>query len=183
MKLLLLGTYDAILGMDLLEANSPMKVNWHAKLIKITTPDGVASLRGHEAHSTSSLQINAVQLQNLCKTWAISHMVYVCMTPSDTDSEGTLPTCIQQVLEEFSKVFGKPTGLPPRRSCDQKIPLIPGAQPINVRPHHYKPDQKDEIEAQVAELLRQGIIQKSSRSFSSPVILVEKKDDVVGNMP
>lgn len=38
LKVLALGTYDAILGMDWLEANNPMTVDWKAKLIQIPTP-------------------------------------------------------------------------------------------------------------------------------------------------
>lgn len=47
---------------------------------------------------------------------------------------------------------------------------------MNLRPYRYKPEHKSEIEKQVKELLAQGIIQKSHSPFSSPVILVKKKD-------
>ena len=69
-----------------------------------------------------------------------------------------------------------PQGLPPRRACDHWIPLLPGAQPINIRPYRHSPDTKNEIERQVKELLASGIIQHSNSPFASPAILVRKKD-------
>jgi len=53
---------------------------------------------------------------------------------------------------------------------------VPGAHPINVRPYRYSPQQKSEIEAQVATMLRHGVIAHSTSSFASPVLLVKKKD-------
>lgn len=52
-------------------------------------------------------------------------------------------------------------GLPPQRKFDHAIPLMPGAQPVNIRPYKYRPAQKDEIECQVAEMLKQGTIRPS----------------------
>ena len=53
---------------------------------------------------------------------------------------------------------------------------MPGAQPFKVRPYRYSPQQKDEIERQVYDMLCNGIIRRSSSPFASPVLLVRKKD-------
>ena len=86
------------------------------------------------------------------------------------------PPKLKPLLAEFKDVFGEPHGLPPRRACDHTIPLMPGAQPVNIRAYRHKPELKSEIERQVQELLQSGVIQRSQSSFSSPVILVKKKD-------
>lgn len=55
------------------------------------------------------------------------------------------------------------------------IPLLPGSQPFRLRPYKYTPAQKDEIEQQVAQLLRSKMIHESSSPFASPALLVKKK--------
>lgn len=83
---------------------------------------------------------------------------------------------VQSVLDEFSEVFAEPTGLASRHACDHTIPLLPGAQPVSVRPYRYAPALKTEIEKQVTDMLRSRLIQPSNSAFSSPVLLVRKKD-------
>lgn len=153
-----------------------MIVDWCAHFIKIPMPAGPLRLVGHDASLTSCESINNIQLHGLCSKGAISHLVHLCVVVPATESSAPTPACIQQVLDEFPDVFAEPTGLPPRRTCDHQIPLILGAQPVNIRPYRHKPEHKSEIEAQVEELLRSGVIQRSTSPFSSPVILVKKKD-------
>lgn len=140
MKILALGMYDTILGMDWLEAHRPMTVDWRAKLIEIPTPTGKVCLRGHESTSSTCLSINFMQLQSMCKIGVVSYIVYLCSEQSVSDKEESVPPCIQEVLAEFPAVFGEPEGLHPRRACDHRIPLIPGVQPINIQPYRHKPD-------------------------------------------
>jgi len=51
-----------------------------------------------------------------------------------TSVEPELPITIHQ----YKNVFEKPHGLPPIRSHDSTIPLMPGNAPMKVRPYRYK---------------------------------------------
>ena len=87
----------------------------------------------------------------------------------------SIPSGIQSVIQQYSHLFQEPSTLPPSREFDHSIPLMPEAQPVNVRPYKYAPHQKTEIEKQVDDMLSKGLIQKSVSSFASPVLLVRKK--------
>ncbi|GJZ28114.1 hypothetical protein Tco_0572761 [Tanacetum coccineum] len=69
-----------------------------------------------------------------------------------------------------------PTKLPPQRSHDHKIHLVPNTPPINIRPYRHPASQKDAIEVMVKELLDAGEIMASHSSYSSPIAMVKKKD-------
>ena len=79
-------------------------------------------------------------------------------------------------MDNHSKVFETPKGLPHICDHDHAIPLILGSGPSNISPYKYPYTQKTEIEHMDAELLEVGIIKPNQSYFSPPVILVHKKD-------
>jgi hypothetical protein len=114
-----------------------------------------------------------------------SSIVQVCQLSEDTsvldspESESITPLVpaeIQYLLQKYKDVFASKVSFPPPRSCEHSIPLVDGATPFFIRPYRYAPILKNEIETQVQEMLEAGLIQHSSSPFSSPVLLVKKKD-------
>jgi hypothetical protein len=71
------------------------------------------------------------------------------------------------LLGQFEDVFREPKGLPPKRSQEHQITLLPGQGPVNVRPYRYPHHQKNEIERQVKELLEVGHIRPSQSAYST----------------
>jgi len=56
------------------------------------------------------------------------------------------------------------------------IPLDGAARPIKQRPYRHGPVQEGEIERQVKELKEHGLVKEGHGAWSSPVVLVKKKD-------
>jgi hypothetical protein len=161
MKVLNISHFDIILGMDWLEAYSPMQVQWKNKWLVIP------------------YQGSTVILQGISPTISEEIIVHICNaveTPLVSTASSIVPSKVQVILEYFAMVFAPLSALPPERAFDHEIPLIPGAKLVQIQPYRYPPALKDEIERQVADMLQKGIIQPSTSSFASPVLLVRKKD-------
>lgn len=96
--------------------------------------------------------------------------------PSSDDTSDAQRKEWQALMASFPTVKQPPTDLPPTRSCDHRIPLLDGVAPVSIWPYRYNHLQKDEMEKLVTEMLAAGIIQASCSPYSSPVLLVRKKD-------
>jgi len=83
---------------------------------------------------------------------------------------------IRVLLHKYQAVFQSPHGLPPSRTHNHNILLLPNSAPVRVCPYRYPHSQKTEIERLVTEILAEGIIQPNSSFFSSLMLLVKKKD-------
>ncbi|XP_042962448.1 uncharacterized protein LOC122296713 [Carya illinoinensis] len=129
----------------------------------------------------------AIMFEKLCKVGA--HCFAIVVAKEDVmrqvknkGQEGThddlelLPEEVKPVLAAHRGVLEVPIALPPPREFDHRIRLVDETKPINVPPYRYAHFQKEEIEQQVDEMLKSGLIRPSTSPFSSPVLLVRKKD-------
>ncbi|XXG42549.1 hypothetical protein AAC387_Pa01g2801 [Persea americana] len=101
---------------------------------------------------------------------------FVYLLQSTTRPDSPLHPSISSLLEQFADIFAEPRGLPPSRSHDHRIPLIPSSTPTNVRQYRYPHFQKNQIKRLVREMCDSGIIRPGTSPFSSPVLLVKEKD-------
>lgn len=117
-RLLSLGGYDGILGLDWLAKHSPMYIDWEQKWLSFQYKGVTATLQG-DLPEECAFTVMAI-FQNVI-----------------SEQKEQLPE-IQALLDKYAVVFSPPTGLPPRRQYDHSIPLIPGAQPVSIRPYKWK---------------------------------------------
>ncbi|XP_042016185.1 uncharacterized protein LOC121764193 [Salvia splendens] len=173
---------DVILGMDWLESLGPITADFADKKLTFSQGDRRVVLKGI---LPPLCRFNLHVLSSLVPSQEVLDIFELLLLDQETDQTGQtteedfpagLPPGILEVLTHFQLVFSLPVGMPPKRPFDHRVHLLPGTKPVNVRPYRYPYFQKNEIERQVRDMLEQGIIQRSSSPFSSPVLLIRKKD-------
>ncbi|KAE8665795.1 hypothetical protein F3Y22_tig00112528pilonHSYRG00009 [Hibiscus syriacus] len=83
---------------------------------------------------------------------------------------------LDTLLTEFNTIFQPPTELPPSRNPDHHIHLTSDSKPVNVKPYRYPHYQKTIMTELIQNMLKDGIIRPSHSLYSSPVLLVQKRD-------
>lgn len=175
-RILPLGSYDLILGMDWLEQHSPMWVDWKRRKLRFTYQGNRITLKGIKDCTSKCTKLKVNKLKGLLRKGGVDQLVQLTLATDSSPKDDTPPAKVHELLQSYTHLFQAPTALPPQRPFDHAIPLMQGVKPVNVKPYRYSPAQKDEIERQVKEMLLNGVIQPSSSPFASPVLLVKKKD-------
>ena len=82
----------------------------------------------------------------------------------------------QNLFKKYRDVFAFSNDQLGRTSLVQHVIDTGDAMPIKQRPYRTSPECKQEIDRQVEDMLQKGIVQESVSPWSSPVVLVKKKD-------
>jgi hypothetical protein len=115
-------------------------------------------------------------MRKLLEQGTVGYVLHLNVLSSSTEETTTLLPALETILQQHAAVFTEPSTLPPHRQCDHTIPLKPDATPPMSRPYRVPHKQKDEMEAQIRELLASKVIRPSQSPYASPAILVRKKD-------
>jgi len=141
--------------------------------MKFSSEGKEVELRGIEGKLTKIISSNG--MTNIRKKEQRGIIAQLCSLEVPT-LKSSIYLDLQKVLDNHSKVFETPKGLPPICDHDHAIHFIPGSVPPNIGPYRYPYAQKSEIECMVAAMLEVGVIQPGQISFSAPIVLVHKKD-------
>ncbi|XP_019179173.1 PREDICTED: uncharacterized protein LOC109174389 [Ipomoea nil] len=178
-RLLRLGGCDMVLGMDWVDIFAPIQLHTRPAGISFHKDGKKVFLKGLPKRVMLK-EADEKQLRKWKKTRVQGFLVQCQDTSEESGLDYQLHQLstqeqwpeLTQLIEEFTDFFEEPKTLPPQRSLDHSIPLVPGAKAINLGPYRYSYDQKNIIEKMVGEMLDSGIIVPSSSPFASPVLLV-----------
>jgi hypothetical protein len=168
-----MGGCDIVLGADWLRTLGPILMDFKALTMQFDQEGHQYKFQGITVGSPEV--ISSHHMEKLLKK---GHSGVIAQLHAIQETETPpVPQNLQALLFKHQMVFSTPQGLPP--SCgvhDHSIPLVPKILPPNIRLYRHPFSQKNEIEKMVQELLNAGVIHPSMSPYSSPIVMVLKKE-------
>jgi hypothetical protein len=168
-----MGGCDIVLGAKWLRNLGPILMDFKELTMQFDQEGQKYKFQGI---TTSSLEI--ISSHRMKKTLKKGHSSVISQLHAIQAAETpSVPQDLQSILSKHQVVFSTPQGLPP--SCgvhDHSILLVPRSLPPNICPYCHPFSKKNEIEKMVHELLNAGVIRPSTSPYSSPLVMVLKKE-------
>nr|GFA52242.1 putative reverse transcriptase domain-containing protein [Tanacetum cinerariifolium] len=172
-----LGSFDAIIGMDWLRRHHAVIV-CDEKLVGVPFGNKTLVFRGAECYIGREYQLTVIscyKVQEYMAKGCIVFLTQISATKEDDKSERKQVKDVP-IVRDFPEVFPEDLpGLPPARSVEFQINLIPGAAPVARAPYHLAPSEMKELSEQLQELSNKGFIRPSSSPWGASVLFVKKK--------
>ena len=190
--------YDVTLGKPWLSANNPA-VNFRTNEVQIgDDPPWIARVDSGSCTTATDepeVELNfnrGKQARHALRKGEQGFLAWVSANPkkmlsnsdfyqtigSTSDSSPEERQKLLTLLQEFSEVFPSdlPSKLPPKRTLNHDIDLIPGSSPPSRPPYRLTKPLLDELEVQIKSLLDKGFIDYSKSPYGAPVFFVKKSD-------
>ena len=167
---LLLSTFyispNQSIPVDTKEINTPIKlIDYHE----------VQTLRQNPENEFCFISITNVQHKNNeIPSMTFNYLEIIDNNNTEIRTYNEHEERIQQEFTDVFKEIGK--GLPPKRSLDHRIDLLPGSQPVSKPAYRLAGTELDELKRQLNTLMEKGHIRPSQSPFGAPVLFVKKKD-------
>nr|GEV19578.1 Ty3/gypsy retrotransposon protein [Tanacetum cinerariifolium] len=168
---------DFILGLAWLSSLGPILADFSIPQLSFNVKGSPCVITGQPfaAPVTPSTLHSLIRKNHVA---SLHTMIYHHSPPPPTTPKPTShpdPT-IETLLTKFQTLFEPPHTLPLPRPHDHHIPFAPNTNPINIKPYRYPHYQKEIMTSLIKDMLTDGVIQPSQSPYSSPVLLVQKKD-------
>lgn len=180
------NNFDAILGIPFFQSYTP-EFNWDRNTMRIegyTIPlvfdDSIQSSDSMTLGVITRSRFKALVRQNEIESIYIGVLKDSDIVANDQKVKNESLQLPPWIMSDFSQVFPEelPHGLPPQRSVDHQIPLMPGSE---LSPPFRSIFRLSQMELQVLKLtldklLAEGRISPSTSPYGAPVLFVKKKD-------
>nr|GEZ12561.1 reverse transcriptase domain-containing protein [Tanacetum cinerariifolium] len=140
------------------------------RLLNVAVLKSVHDNRGFTHAVGFNLFMNKTNFEGLVKT---SPYVFTLVVIEENEIISETPVQVQPLLKEFADVIPNaiPYGLPAMRDIQHCIDFIPGFAIPNTPAYRMNPKEFAELQRQVTELLKKGLIQESMSLCAVPALL------------
>jgi len=174
-----LQRYDVILGKPWLFHANPT-IDWRNNTMTFHygsfTTQVKADSEPQQSHTTCTSIF--VSRQQLAKAPNTDELFAIYNLTTSDDKIIPIPQEAKSLIKEFQDIFPStlPNNLPPKRTVDHSIELIPGSELPSRPTYRLSYLEMNELKKQLSELLQKGFIQPSVSPFGTPVLFVYKKE-------
>ncbi|XP_074315007.1 uncharacterized protein LOC141651185 [Silene latifolia] len=158
--------FNIFLGMDFLKRTPTFLAPHNCSLMMVGSNPCLVKAVGGDRKMKGPL-LSVMQLNRGLQKGEPTYLCTVSMK-EDTSAESEEPL-IMRVLEDNKDLMpdSLPISLPPRRSVDHQIELLPGTRPPSRGPYCMAPPELAELRKQLDNLIRSGSIRPSKTSYGA----------------
>ena len=131
-------------------------------------------------HTTCAMQQEDSSLQQ--KVYSDNdmptHLKQLFQGATQVCNDGCQQSQIREILVIYQHVFSRTSSdVGSTDLIQHSIPLLPNSDPIHHAPRRSRRERAAEVEKQVDDLVAKNLIEPAFSNWSSPIVLVKKKDD------
>ncbi|GJX51583.1 putative reverse transcriptase domain-containing protein [Tanacetum coccineum] len=173
-----LGSFDVIIGMDWLRRCHAVIV-CDEKLVRIPYGNETLIFCGDESNNGRESRLTIISCSKAQEYMAKGCQIFLAQISAKKEEDKSKGKQLKDVpiVRDFPEVFPEDLPcLPPARTVEFQIDLIPGAALVALAPYRLAPSKMKELSEQLQELSDKGFIRPSSSPWGAPVLFVKKKD-------
>ncbi|GJX79417.1 retrotransposon-related protein [Tanacetum coccineum] len=140
---------DVVLGIQWLQRLGKVTHDYAHQIMEFVLGETTYTLKGFESLRMKKISLHRMQaLLDMEDVYGIYECHDYTLQGESNQATLTAPTSsgqpeLELLLTRFDDLFQVPTCLPPPRSIDHRIHLLPNTKPVNVRPYRYPHYQKE----------------------------------------
>nr|GEZ06747.1 putative reverse transcriptase domain-containing protein [Tanacetum cinerariifolium] len=173
-----LGSFDVIIGMDWLTKYHGVII-CDEKIVRVPFGREILIFQSNGDNQREESRLNIIsctKAQEYLSKGCDVFLAHVTIMEAKDKSEGKRLEDVP-IVRDFPEVFPEDLlGIPPTRSVEFQIDLVPGVVPVARAPYRLAPSEMKELAEQLQELSDKGFISPNSSSWGAPVLFVKKKD-------
>ncbi|XP_060196262.1 uncharacterized protein LOC132625679 [Lycium barbarum] len=180
LRVVIIDDFDLIVGLEFMRQTNIIPIPYADVLLMMGANGAKPCIVPCTTIKMASGNISALQLKKGVQRQEPTFLATLCIEEIERSS-GPIPMPVKELMKEFEDVMPQdmPKRLPPRRTIDHEIELVPGAKPPARAPYRMSQPELTEIRRQLTEMLDTGIIVPSKSPYGSPVLFQKKHDGTI----